>query len=205
MHGSLPDLIGSVKAQGLEGLVAKKRSGIYEPGQRSGSWQEMRVNQGQKFVIGGYTPSDRSFDALLIGYREKGKLLSGGRTRNGFTPPLRAELMKRCCRCRPRGRQGRRGHRKQREGTRRSLTCGGVVQLLRTPACHEAAGSRPIAPAIFIPSGIHSVRAPHRARPVVPASAALGFTPPCGLSSPSFARSVSFSEKLAFFSLWIRL
>jgi bifunctional non-homologous end joining protein LigD len=87
LKASLPDLITSVKAQGLEGLVAKKRSGVYEPGQRSGSWQKMRVNQGQEFVIGGYTPSDRNFDALIIGYYEKGKLLYAGRTRNGFTHP----------------------------------------------------------------------------------------------------------------------
>jgi ATP-dependent DNA ligase len=88
-------LIASVKAQGLEGLVAKRRGGVYEPGQRSGSWQKMRVNQGQEFVIGGYAPSDRNFDALIIGYYERGKLFYAGRTRNGFTPPLRVELMKR--------------------------------------------------------------------------------------------------------------
>jgi bifunctional non-homologous end joining protein LigD len=95
LKASLPDLIVSVKAQGLEGLVAKRRSGVYEPGQRSGSWQKMRVNQGQEFVIGGYTLSDRNFDALIIGYYEEGKLFYAGRTRNGFTPPLRVELMKR--------------------------------------------------------------------------------------------------------------
>jgi ATP-dependent DNA ligase len=75
--------------------VAKKRTSVYERGQRSGGWQKTRVNQGQEFVIGGYTPSDRNFDALIIGYYEKRKLLYAGRTRNGFTPPLRAELMKR--------------------------------------------------------------------------------------------------------------
>src|SRR5258708_274366 len=53
LHASLPDLIHSVKAQGLEGLVAKRRDSRYEPGQRSGMWQKMRVNQGQEFVIGG--------------------------------------------------------------------------------------------------------------------------------------------------------
>jgi DNA ligase D-like protein (predicted ligase) len=95
LEASLPNLLASVKAQGLEGLVAKRRSGLYEPGLRSGSWQKMRVNQGQEFVIGGYTPSDRNFDALIIGYYEKGELLYAGRTRNGFTPPLRVELMKR--------------------------------------------------------------------------------------------------------------
>ena len=67
MNASLPVLVESVKAQGLEGLVAKRRDSRYEPGQRSGAWQKMRVNQGQEFVIGGYTPSARSFDALIFG------------------------------------------------------------------------------------------------------------------------------------------
>jgi ATP-dependent DNA ligase len=42
LEASLEVLIQSVKAQGLEGLVAKRRNSIYEPGQRSGAWQKMR-------------------------------------------------------------------------------------------------------------------------------------------------------------------
>jgi bifunctional non-homologous end joining protein LigD len=55
LEATLRDLIQSVKAQGLEGLVAKRRDSRYEPGLRSGAWQKMRINQGQEFVIGGYT------------------------------------------------------------------------------------------------------------------------------------------------------
>jgi bifunctional non-homologous end joining protein LigD len=44
----------------------------------------MRVNLGQEFVIGGYTPSPKNFDALVIGYYESGKLLYVARSRNGF-------------------------------------------------------------------------------------------------------------------------
>jgi ATP-dependent DNA ligase len=43
LDASLPDLIRSVKAHGLEGLVAKLRDSRYEPGQRSGVWLKMRV------------------------------------------------------------------------------------------------------------------------------------------------------------------
>jgi bifunctional non-homologous end joining protein LigD len=46
LEASLPELIHSVKAQGLEGLVAKRLDSRYEPGQRSGAWRKMRVNQG---------------------------------------------------------------------------------------------------------------------------------------------------------------
>src|SRR6185437_6968275 len=62
------------------------RHSKYEPGLRSGAWQKMRVNQGQEFVIAGYTPSPKNFDALVIGYYEGGKLMYAARTRNGFTP-----------------------------------------------------------------------------------------------------------------------
>jgi DNA ligase D-like protein (predicted ligase) len=95
LTASLSDLIESAKAQGLEGLVAKRRDSPYEPGQRTGKWQKMRLNRGQEFVIGGYTPSDKNFDALVIGYFEDGKLLYAARTRNGFTPASRVELYKR--------------------------------------------------------------------------------------------------------------
>src|SRR5580765_7374282 len=72
LEASLPDLIRSVKAQGLERLVAKRRDSKYEPGLRSGAWQKMRINHGQKFVIAGYTPSPKNFDALVIGYYDGG-------------------------------------------------------------------------------------------------------------------------------------
>jgi bifunctional non-homologous end joining protein LigD len=94
LKASLGGLIQSVKAQGFEGLIAKRRDSKYEPGARSGAWQKMRVNQGQEFVIGGYTPAPKNFDALVIGYYEKGKLMYAARTRNGFTPTSRVELFK---------------------------------------------------------------------------------------------------------------
>jgi bifunctional non-homologous end joining protein LigD len=53
LDASLPVLIESVKAQRLEGLVAKRLDSRYEAGLRSGAWQKMRVNRGQEFVIGG--------------------------------------------------------------------------------------------------------------------------------------------------------
>jgi ATP-dependent DNA ligase len=94
LQATLPDLIHSVKAQGLEGLVAKRRSSQYQPGLRSGAWQKMRINRGQEFVIAGYTPSAKNFDALVIGYYKDGKLIYAARTRNGFTPTTRAQLFK---------------------------------------------------------------------------------------------------------------
>ena len=94
LDASLADILASVKAQGLEGVVAKRSESHYEPGLRSGSWQKMRINQGQEFVIGGYTVGGRTFDALVFGYYEGKKLLFAAKTRNGFTPAIRAELLR---------------------------------------------------------------------------------------------------------------
>ena len=52
---ALADLIAAVRAQGLEGLVAKRLDSVYEPGARSGAWRKMRLNRSEEFVIGGYT------------------------------------------------------------------------------------------------------------------------------------------------------
>src|SRR5258708_11754457 len=94
LEASLKDLIQSVKSQGLEGLVAKRRDSRYEPGERSGAWQKMRINQGQELVIAGYTPSPKNFDALVIGYYEGDKLMYAARTRNGFTPASLVEQVR---------------------------------------------------------------------------------------------------------------
>jgi ATP-dependent DNA ligase len=95
LKAGLKDRVASVRAQGLEGLIAKRRDSRYEPGQRSGAWQKMRINKGQEFVIAGYTVGGATFDALVFGYYEGSKLLYVSRTRNGFTPRVREELLKR--------------------------------------------------------------------------------------------------------------
>ncbi|MGB2712567.1 MAG: hypothetical protein WBC51_00190, partial [Vicinamibacterales bacterium] len=85
LGAALPVLVQSVKEQGFEGLVAKGRNSVYEPGLRTGAWMKMRVNRDQAFVIGGYTRGTKTFGALIFGYYEGEKLIYVARTRNGFT------------------------------------------------------------------------------------------------------------------------
>jgi len=87
-------MISAVRAQGLEGIVAKRRDSLYEPGRRNGAWVKMRIGGGQEFVIGGYTPSPKHFDAILVGYFEGDKLMFAARVRNGFVPSLRATVFR---------------------------------------------------------------------------------------------------------------
>jgi bifunctional non-homologous end joining protein LigD len=94
LDAGLHDLVHAVKAQGFEGLVAKRRNSRYESGLRTGAWMKMRISRGQELVIGGYTIGTRTFDALIIGYYDGDRLIYASRTRNGFTPAMRVQLFK---------------------------------------------------------------------------------------------------------------
>jgi bifunctional non-homologous end joining protein LigD len=52
----------------------------------------MRLNQGQEFVIGGFTPGTIGFDSLVVGFYERKKLLYVARVRAGFVPVTRREI-----------------------------------------------------------------------------------------------------------------
>jgi DNA ligase D-like protein (predicted ligase) len=88
-------MVSAVRSQGLEGVVAKRRNSFYEPGRRSGAWVKMRIGGGQEFVIGGYTPSPKNFDALLVGYYEGDQLIFAAKVRNGFVPAVRDTIFQR--------------------------------------------------------------------------------------------------------------
>ena len=82
----------AVRDLGLEGVVGKRLDSRYEPGERSGVWIKLRVNLEQEFVIGGYIPGARGFDALLVGVYEARKLVFVAKVKNGFVSRIRDEL-----------------------------------------------------------------------------------------------------------------
>ena len=75
-----------MKAERLEGLVAKRRDGRYEAGLRSGLLAEDASQSGAGIAIGGYTIGGTTFDALVFGYYEGDGLVYAARTRNGSRP-----------------------------------------------------------------------------------------------------------------------
>ena len=70
LQASSGQVLEAVRKLGLEGAVGKRIDSAYEPGQRSGAWIKLRANMEQEFVIGGYIPGARGFDALLVGVYE---------------------------------------------------------------------------------------------------------------------------------------
>ncbi len=87
------EVVEAVKAMGLEGVIAKRRRSRYEPGQRSGAWIKVKLEQQQEFVIGGYRPGSVGVDALVIGYYVGRSLCFAAKVRAGLTPHLRRQLM----------------------------------------------------------------------------------------------------------------
>jgi ATP-dependent DNA ligase len=86
------EVLEAVRKLGLEGIVGKRIDSVYEPGERSGAWLKIRVNLEQEFVIGGYIPGARGFDALLVGVYEKKELIFVAKVKNGFVPRIRDEI-----------------------------------------------------------------------------------------------------------------
>jgi DNA ligase D-like protein (predicted ligase) len=85
-------VLAVAKKEKLEGIIGKRVESHYQIGQRTGDWIKLRINLGQEFVIGGYTPSPLGVDAILIGYYEKKKLIYVARVRNGFVPASRKSM-----------------------------------------------------------------------------------------------------------------
>jgi bifunctional non-homologous end joining protein LigD len=94
LPGSVAAIVQALRAAGIEGVVAKRRDSIYQPGGRSSAWVKLKLEQQQEFVIGGYRPEGATgLDALLVGYYEGKKLQFAGKVRAGFTPHIRRDVV----------------------------------------------------------------------------------------------------------------
>ena len=91
-------VLAASKAQGLEGVVAKRLNSIYEPGRRSRAWLKIKNKNRQEFVIGGWSPGtgNRSgrFGALLLGYYDGDRLVYAGHVGTGFTRQMLDDLVR---------------------------------------------------------------------------------------------------------------
>jgi bifunctional non-homologous end joining protein LigD len=92
LPGDLERVISAVQALGLEGVVAKRRSSRYTPGERGKGWLKLKLDKQQELVVGGYRPGPGGVDSLLVGYYDGRQLRFAGKVRAGFTPRLRREV-----------------------------------------------------------------------------------------------------------------
>jgi bifunctional non-homologous end joining protein LigD len=82
-------LLEASRAQGLEGIIAKRLDCPYTPGRRSSGWVKVKNVRRTDAVIGGWLPGEggRSgrLGALVVGFYEDGELRYSGRVGTGFT------------------------------------------------------------------------------------------------------------------------
>ena len=83
-------LAEAVKAQGLEGMMAKRADSRYRPGERTRDWLKIKPGrQRQEFVIGGYTRGQGrragTFGALVLGVPQGDELVYVGNVGTGFS------------------------------------------------------------------------------------------------------------------------
>jgi bifunctional non-homologous end joining protein LigD len=93
LSGAPEDVLRTVRAAGLEGVVAKDRHSPYRAGTRVMTWRKLKLTKSQEFVIGGYKPAAGTFQSILPGYYEESKLMFSGKVRQGFNPAARAKLL----------------------------------------------------------------------------------------------------------------
>jgi bifunctional non-homologous end joining protein LigD len=89
LDGDATTLLAEARARGWEGVIAKRKDAMYEPGKRSRAWLKLKVEQRQEFIVGGYTEprnSRQHLGAILLGYYDdNGDLVYAGHTGGGFS------------------------------------------------------------------------------------------------------------------------
>lgn len=82
------------KARGLEGIVAKEKSGKYYIGKRTRKWLKIKVMQEEDLIICGYQPDENGYPKdIVLGERDdKGNLVYRGKVFLGVSKEERALL-----------------------------------------------------------------------------------------------------------------
>ncbi len=89
-------VVEATRAQGLEGVVAKKRSSTYFPGRRSDCWRKLKHVRRSSVVVAGWKPGEGGragrIGSLLLGVQGPDGLEFAGHVGTGFTAAALASL-----------------------------------------------------------------------------------------------------------------
>lgn len=78
-------LFDLVKEQGLEGIVAKKKTSIYWQGKRSKDWIKCKVMSTDDCVVCGYISKENSMSSLVLGQYQGNRLIYKGHVTLGVS------------------------------------------------------------------------------------------------------------------------
>lgn len=95
-RGGGADVLAASRAQGLEGIVAKRLDSRYLPGRRSDLWLKVKNLRTQEVVVGGWKPGAGrragAIGSLLLGVGDERGLIYVGHVGTGFTDRALADL-----------------------------------------------------------------------------------------------------------------
>ncbi|MDQ1688000.1 MAG: bifunctional non-ous end joining protein LigD [Frankiaceae bacterium] len=91
------DVFAAAKTRGLEGVVAKRKDSLYEPGKRTGSWVKVKLERMQEVLVVGWKPGEGrregTIGSLLLGvHDDSGGLVYAGHVGTGFSDRALDEL-----------------------------------------------------------------------------------------------------------------
>jgi bifunctional non-homologous end joining protein LigD len=89
-------LLEAVRAQGQEGVVAKRLDSVYRPGTRSKAWLKIKANREQTCAVVGYTPPQggrKHFGSLALAVAGDGGYTYCGQVGSGFDETLLRTVM----------------------------------------------------------------------------------------------------------------
>jgi bifunctional non-homologous end joining protein LigD len=97
--GDGADVLAASEAQGLEGIVSKRRDSRYHPGRRSDVWRKVKNVTTQEVVIGGWEPGEGKraghVGALHMGVHTDRGFTYVGQVGTGFTDEVLRDLGRR--------------------------------------------------------------------------------------------------------------
>ena len=80
----------AARQQELEGIVAKRRESVYEPGRRSSAWLKIKLRREQELVVAGWLEgegSHKDLGSLVVAVNRDGKLRHAGQVGSGHRHP----------------------------------------------------------------------------------------------------------------------
>jgi bifunctional non-homologous end joining protein LigD len=82
-------MLEASRAQGLEGIIAKRLDCPYTPGRRANGWVKVKNIRTVEAVVGGWLPGKEGrsgrLGALVVGFYEDDELRYAGRVGSGFS------------------------------------------------------------------------------------------------------------------------
>jgi bifunctional non-homologous end joining protein LigD len=90
------EFLEAAREQELEGIIAKRRTSVYEPGRRSSAWLKIKLRREQELVVAGWLEGEGSYKdlgSLVVAVNQDGHLRHAGQVGSGINTRMRRELL----------------------------------------------------------------------------------------------------------------